>query len=330
MPTASGAVEANLAAMAEGTPEGESAEATTATTDSSPTIEPVTEVAQAESTTNTTEKQTVPYERFQEVNAAKNTAQAEVTSVQAERDEALSAKDLAISNLTQFQEDASETSELNQHNAALLAEIRGLKDDDVMGEHVMAIDQYLRGESPTAEEVNVENNEESTEETPTAELEEARELLAETRQELLDHRVEVQNTDILNNAREVTRSYMDDLPPEYTEQDKDILVDMLSPNVDWERIEEDPEQLVSAIAEGLTATLEKYGTPRGEVAATAATEAIENHTVEAPKNQAQEALDRISEIDFSEIDKDGNPVQSNDDFSKALGDVMRANKSMNA
>ena len=94
----------------------------------------------------------------------------------------------------------------------------------------------------------------------------------------------------------------------------------MSSNVDWDRIEADPAQLVSAVADGLELTLQKYGTPRGEVAATAAAEAIQNHKVEAPTSQAQQALDKIEEMDMTEL--------SDDDFAKQLGITMKAHKAL--
>jgi len=262
--------------------------------------------------TEKTEENRIPQGRFNEVNEA----------LKAER---ISGED-ARAQLSEAQSSLVKLNELliaKDEDVQTLNEIKSYVNDPTMAEHVMAIDQRLKGIS---EEV------ESGESTPEEALDRTRDLLEATKEEVLDAKADVQAEALITKADFIADKLLDALPDEYNEQDRGVISDLWTEKMDWDRAVADPDNLSTVLTESFQDTLDRYGTPRG--ALFTKEEAEETTTEATAEPTSAEKLDELMGRDWGATKevktKTGAiknvAVQSDDEFSKAMATAWRLEK----
>ncbi len=247
---------------------------------------------------------TVPYERLSKVVAQKN----EITERFNSLDEKFKA---ATAKETELQ---SKVDSL-QGNSDMLNAIKDLAKDERYHEHVVAIDKALQG---IHEEVTVAK--EAGNDTAVSNAEKRfDEKVAELETMQADQRAEGLWREAAGHAKDMLAA----LPEEYTDADRDTIGKLWTPRVDWNGIEEaGSDAIPSALNSSLAAVIKEYGTPRGALVAQT-TKEIESRIPESKLLSNEDALKALTDRDWSETDKDGKAVVSDDDFNKGLSEMMR-------
>ena len=247
---------------------------------------------------------TVPYERFSEVVAQKNEL--------AERIQSLDEKfEAAKTSNTEFQGKIQGLEEKSQ----ILDAIKELHKDERYRDHVVAIDRALQG---LEEEVVVAEKQGDDKAASGAEKR-FDEKVAELETMQADQRAEGLWREAAGHAKDM----LADLPEEYTEADRVVIGKLWTPRVDWNSIEEaGSESIPTALNSSFAKVIKEYGTPRGALVAQT-TKEIEARIPESKLISNEDALKALTEKDWSETDKDGKAVVSDDDFNRGLSEMMR-------
>ena len=290
-------IEAALEAAVEGSPE-------TATPGMEGSPE-ASATADASKESSTDPKSThVPYDRFAEVVADKNDFKQRLSEVEAKLD----ARDGEIRDVQSRYEEAEN----------LLDQIRGLAADDKYREHVLAIDRALKGlpdDEDTDEESTEDGDEAKTKEGPSKD--ELRKLKEETADALAEQRAE----QLLQLIQQRASEYLNSLPEEYTEKDREVIARLWSNWVDWDGIEDDPGTMNQALSESLGNLLEWYEQPRG-----AAIEAEPTEPATPPEPSPGEKLKTLLDRDWGALGEKGDPLASDEDFQHAFAEAARLAK----
>ncbi len=219
------------------------------------TVEEKLEAAVASSTTETVVEETpvdveetpegkrIPYERFKEVNQAFKDSKASgdlLTEQLAEQNDKLVRM--------------AELLELKEQDVQTLNEIKGFVNDPAMKDHVVAIDNKLKGIEEAVEAGDLD---------PDEAQDQTRELLEQTREEIADVQATASAESLVARADIIADKLLAQLPEEYNEQDRTVIQDLWTEKMDWDAAVADPDALSDILSEGFQETLTRYGTPRG-------------------------------------------------------------------
>ncbi len=243
--------------------------------------------------------QTVPYARFKEVVAEKNAASERLSDLEAKLQNQLA--------LTQ------DLQTRYVHAEELLNAIRGMAADEKMKPHVMAIDAKLRG---------VEEEVETGEITPAEGEKKVEKILKQHKAEIGDALATNRAELLFNTANERAARYLESLPDEYTDKDKEIIGRVWTNEVDWDGIEDDPTQLNTILAESLDRVLNWYGEPKGYISKAAAAPVEPKVEEPTPAIKIKQILDK----EWGEVGDNGQPILSDDDFRKEAARVIRLSR----
>jgi hypothetical protein len=273
---------------------------------------PVTPAAPVESQTPSTEEGKtkpgpIPYDRFSEVNQAKNDLTAKVEELTGKLSAAVEREDSLRTRLGTAEQEAT-----------ILQSIRDLAEEDPEWRPTLEkLDKRIR---------NVKEEVEAGTKTEEEGKKETTKLLDDAKKELAEE-FENQQTDfIVMQARQLADSYLRNLPKEYTEAERAVIGEMLTPRVDWDSVAKTPVDLPKHIASGLEKTLKDYGEPRGALTAKLA-EIEDNKTETEPVETPEKIAERLANTDWSETvqSEDGkpSPKHSDEDFARALAQQVR-------
>jgi hypothetical protein len=284
-------------------------EETNAETDTAPVETKTSDPSEAK-TTSQDKGNTIPYSRFQEVVGQKNDLAAQIDMLDAAKTEALE----TVQNLSK-QLDASR-GELD-----LLNSIRALEHDPTMGPVVQQLDKYFRGELE-----EIEEDESLSDEDKNAR---ARQVLENKQEQLEDQITDAQAHLVLQQADQIAERWLEALPEEYDDKDREVIANLWTNEVDWDVVADDPDNLDNVLHESLQHVLELYGTPRGGFIDPESVEIVdETESVEATPEQELEAL--LSSRNFGALTetKDGDktilaPEVSDDDFTSAMAEALK-------
>ena len=205
-----------------------------------------TETVEEETTEEVVEEdkdQRVPYKRFSEVNSALK--------------ESKESGDLLTQQLAEQNDKLvrmAELLELKEQDVQTLNEIKSFVNDPAMSEHVIAIDNKLKG---------IEEEVESGDLDPDEAQDRTRELLEQTREEIADVQATASAEALVARADVIADKLLAQLPEEYNEQDRSVIQDLWTEKMDWDAAVADPDALSDILSEGFQDTLNRYGTPRG-------------------------------------------------------------------
>lgn len=261
-----------------------------------------------------TQKRVIPYERFAEVIAQKNTLQEQIKAIESEKSEVQSSVKQLTDVLTKAQSDVQT---LNNIKNMLHS------DNPKAVEAVKIVDAYLKGE---LEEIVEDETLE-----PDQAVQQAKALLAKTKDELENQTQDIRADLIIQRADTLADKWLGALPQEYNEKDREIVAKLWTQMVDWETIEGNPSALDGELAQRFQEAIDTYGVPRGALLDPNQVEFVEEDKTPAVSTPEEElrALVATHSGKFSawNADKKG-PELSDEDFSRLLANAAKiANRS---
>lgn len=259
-----------------------------------------------------TGKGAIPYERFQEVVGQRNEYAEKVKAVEAQSHEDRTSLTKLAAMLEEKEKDTS-----------LLNDIRALAIDPKYRDALELIDKGLRG---------VEEEVEAGETTPEKASVETRKLIA--KQEAIEDSIADQRAElIIQRADLLADKWLDSLPEEYTDADRKVIANLWTNSVDWNNVENNPNQLDSILAETFQESINTFGVPRGKL--------IDPDDVEFVEETTDEAVDPMEQLSTLFKDKQygamktvkthggkeiSMPAVSDDDFASDMAKFLKARR----
>lgn len=214
--------------------------------------------------------------------------------------------------------------EMKENDSRVVQKINELHADPRYTKMIEDLDKLIRGEEVEADDTDSSEKGEKGEKSEKNSSDDLIRLIAERDDEVGQAFAEQQADLILHKADILTDKYIEQLPEEYTEDDKRLIQGLLADHIDWDSIEEDPDSLIDKFAEGFEETLEYYGTPKGMVS--------EVDTKEDTRSSKEEiSVEDLVKADWGKLKTvktpEGKEVKaaavSDEDFTKALAEAMR-------
>jgi len=257
----------------------------------------------------------IPYTRFKQVNDKVHELE---TSLQ-EREEELNERATALAKLTSVLE-------AKERDATYVQQIRDLyrSGDEEWAPVLEQLEKRLAG---------VEEEVESGEETEEEGENRTRQILKDTTEKLEDAILDQRADLIIARADAFAEQMLDQLPEEYTANDKRRIAHYLTEAVDWESVEGSKDwqkSLEAELPKAFDYVLNTiYGEPEGMVAQRVMEELEARGQTKAPEPTAEEKLDGLLSRDWGKFTKDESakvfkPEVSDAEFSRAMGQALRA------
>jgi hypothetical protein len=245
--------------------------------------------------------QTVPYSRLAEVVAEKNT-------LKELYDEANTKHSTVTSKLVELEREVD-----------VLNRVRALAQDERYKDHVMAIDEALRG---------VEKEVEKLGDNPTdGAVDKVLKNISTQNAKLEEKLAEERASRLFNEASDYFDKLADALPKEYGDSDKKAIAKDCAERIDWNKIEGDESQVKAQVRAAFKTTLDDYGTPRaGLEAQLAELQAKLNSSApvtELNVNTPTKVIEGLLAKDYGVKDDKGKFVTTDADFAKDLVAVIK-------
>jgi hypothetical protein len=279
---------------------------------STPETELETPTEEAATETDDKEENRVPQSRFNEINDSLKASKLEASET---RDQLAKSQDRLV-ELTQILE-AKDT------DVATLNEIKSFINDPEMKDHVIAIDQKLKGIEAIKEEVN------AGETTPEDAVRQTRDLLEEARTELRDSQDDVKADQLIAKVDATVDKLLNALPDEYNADDLGVINDLFHEKVNWDALIAEPESLSEILTEGFQATIDKYGMPRGALFNAEEVEVLTPEAAESTQTPVEELTD-LMKLPWGGLKKTEvggktvvEPELSDDEFNAVLSQTLK-------
>jgi hypothetical protein len=258
------------------------------------------------------EENRVPQSRFNEINESLKATKLEASET---RDQLAESQDKLVR--------MAELLEANKTDVTTLNEIKSFINDPEMKDHVIAIDNKLKGIEAIEEEVETGTT------TPEDAVTKTRELLDEAREELRDTQADVQADQLIARADSFVERLLQGLPDEYNAEDLGVINDLFHEKVDWDAAVADPDNLSEILTKGFQATIDRYGMPRGALFDAAEVDVLTPEVTEPEQSPADELAElmelpwggvKTSEVNGKTVVE---PEMSDDDFNAVLAQAVR-------
>ena len=247
---------------------------------------------------------TVPYDRLRKVVQQKN-----------EAGERLKALESQFKTANDREQELTAQIKGLQNDKQMLDAIKNLHQDERYRPMIENLDRALQGIDEEIEVAQDDGDDKATKdllkkfEAKTAELDS---LMADQRADGL-----------WDKTAGRAKSMLDALPEAYSDEDRAILGEMWTPRVDWDGIEEAGEGAISpALNESFAKVIKRYGTPKGAIVAQT-TEEIEEQNPEVKIVSDEDKVQAIMDKNWAELDENGKPLMSQEDFDSDLADLLR-------
>jgi hypothetical protein len=260
-----------------------------------------------------TGKGAVPYERFQEVVGQKNT----YAEKYAELEKASSEDRTALTKLAAMLEE-------KEKDTTLLNDIRALAIDPKYRDALELIDKGLRG---------IEDEVKTGEISPKEANVETKKLIA--KQSAIENSIADQRAElIIQRADLLADKWLEALPNDYTEADRKVIANLWTNNVDWNKVEQNPNQLDSILAQSFQESVNTFGIPRGKLINPDDVEFVEETTKQDARDPVEElstllkdkqygAMKTVKTYGGREISM---PAVSDDDFATDMAKFLKARR----
>lgn len=259
------------------------------------------------------EENRVPQSRFNEINEALKETRLESKEA---RGQLAETQDRLVK--------MAELLEAKEADVQTLNEIKGYVNDPEMKDHVLAIDQKLKGIEAIQEEVD------AGETTPEDALEQTRDLLDEAREEMRDTQADVQADQLIARADVIAERLLQALPEEYNADDIGVINDLFHENVDWDATVADPDHLSEILTQGFQETIDRYGMPRGALFNAEEVEVLTPEVTAEDTQSPEEELAELMELPWGGLKQEEvggktvvSPELSDDDFNAMLAQGVR-------
>ena len=264
----------------------------------------------------------VPYSRFQEVISQKN----EFQNKAVQYEQKVGEYERTIANLTTMLKETKESDDM-------IKEIRSLAHDPRHKPYVEYLHKVLMGEEPEVEEeVEEDLSPQEVEDRRIQHLLKSQENLEEV---IMDQRADA----IIQKADSIADKWLEALPEEYTDEDRNSVAHLWTTRVDWNSIEANPTLIEQELARSFQDTLNLYGTPRGTLFTSEQVEELKKTTTEEAKAPSpEEELAQLFNKNYGGFKPSGKknsagaeimtPEVSDEDFAKEFAQAMKlVNKS---
>lgn len=259
----------------------------------------------------------IPYDRFQEVNSRMR-----------ELEEAVGERDAELQKRTEALDSMARVLEEKERDAGYVQQLRELyhSGDEKWKPVLEDLEKKLAG---------IEDDVESGDKTKKEGADETRKALKKVQSELEDQVLDQRADLIIQKADVLAETLLDQLPEEYSDQDKQRIAFLWTDAVNWEAVEE-AEDWQGALGEELRTSLEYilndiYGEPEGLLARTwqekFAEESEKQPKGPSPEERVQELMDKDwgkFEVKEGKKGKTFNPSASDEEFSRAMAQAMKA------
>lgn len=258
------------------------------------------------------EENRVPQSRFNEVNEALKASKLEGAEFQTQ-----------LADTQDKLVKMHELLEANKDDVTTLNEIKSFVNDPEMKDHVIAIDNKLKGIETIKEEVD------AGETTPEDAVKETRKLLDEAREELRDTQADVKSDQLIAKADAFVSQLLQGLPEEYNADDLGVINDLFHEKVNWDACIAKPDNLSEILTQGFQETIDRYGMPRGALFNAAEVEVLTPEAAEPDQTPAEELVElmklpwgglKTTEVGGKEVTV---PEMSDDDFNAVLAQATR-------
>jgi hypothetical protein len=215
--------------------------------------------------------------------------------------------------------------EHSQADSNTLQSLKDLAHDPDYREHVEILDRALRG---------IEEVPELPEDaTPEDHLVRAQEQLDVANSQLAEDVAEQRVDLIVDRAEHIAERMLDQLPESYTDQDREVISRIWDNAVDWDQVEENPEELGTILNLALQDTLNVFGEPRGGLVSLEDYEVLDEGDIEYVDEgpTPQEELAALVGTDYGKIKMDdaGKPLGPEVSDAEFAADMAKAMKVMN-
>ena len=188
----------------------------------------------------------VPKSRLNEVISARNERDQTIATLSSK----IAESDASVTRLTKMLEGA-------QSAQQTLNDLRALAGDPKHRPHVEYLHKVLVGESVEEEETLPEDA------TPKQVEDHRLNEIAKAQQALQDSVRDQQADAIIQRADLIADKWLEALPAEYTDEDRNAVAHLWTGRVDWNAIQSNPSGLEKFLADSFQDTLNIYGVPRG-------------------------------------------------------------------
>ena len=209
------------------------------------------------------DKDYVPYDRFKEVIDQKNEFKEKLDHLEKVADD----RSKELSQMVELLQARESESQIVNAIRALTAD-----GNPQHRELVESLNNALQG---------IEESVESGEKTPEQAAADTKAAIAETQEAMEDIASNQQAELLLMKADLLAEKYFDALPPDYSDQYKEVLSTLLTDHVNWEAIQEDPNVLSEEIPKAFEKVLHFFVEPRAKPAEVS----TEGETSEAPRRR---------------------------------------------
>lgn len=255
----------------------------------------------------------IPQSRFNEINEALKDSRSESEEV---RDQLADTQDKLVR--------MADLLEAKEADVQTLNEIKSYVNDPEMKDHVLAIDQKLKGIEAIEEEVD------AGETTPEDAVQQTRDLLDEAREELRDTQADVQADQLIARADVIAERLLQALPEEYNAEDIGVINDLFHEKVDWDAAVGDPDNLSEILTQGFQETIDRYGMPRGALFDAEEVEVLTPEVTEDELQSPEEELAELMELPWGGLVEEEvggktviSPELSDEDFNTVLAQTIR-------
>jgi hypothetical protein len=287
---------AEVAARLDAAIEGETTVETPTTAETVETVETATE-------SPVERAKTIPYQRFQEVVGQKNDLQGQLDNAVTQYQTA----NESLSKMTAMLDAAKE-------DVDLLKDIRALANDPEMLPHLEKIDKRIRG---------IEEEIEETGEVDESKIDKATKILERKQAQLADQMADQAEDLLAQRADQIADKWLESLPEEYTDEDREVISKLWSNNVEWDDVVESPEALDQYLADTFQTTIQEFGTPRGGLINPEDPDSYEVEVETPPEETPEQQFAQLVEgKNYSGV-KDGQAEVSDSDFAADLAAAMR-------
>ena len=186
--------------------------------------------------------------------------------------------------------------------------------------HVEYINNVLLG---------IEQKEEEGEITSEEADKRSRTLLEQNQEALADELAEARADGIIARADAIADKWLEGLPEEYTEKDREVIAHLWTDAIDWDAVEEDPSSLEETLHTSFQEVIDLYDTPRGALVAPSETTEEETETEEVdPERELEELISGTEWAGMSTVKTPTGkevltPDISDDEFKDAMATVLK-------
>lgn len=210
--------------------------------------------------------------------------------------------------------------EARENDSRIIQKINELHEDPEWKPIIEDLDKAVRG-------LPVERSSDKSDESDDKIDSKALKVLEDTQAVLQDRILDQQAEILLGKADVLADRYIDELPEEYNEDDRRLLRGHLTELIDWDAIEENPDDLPEIFAQGFQATLDYYGQPKGFVPESKSDDTDDSESRQvSDEDLVEKDWGKMREVKAHDGTVIKEPAVSDEDFQAVLAEAIRRSR----